>query len=55
MRFKLIQPYDDSHTIGQFRISVTTRNGPLPSALPDNIKQLLEVARRSGMPSTMRI
>ncbi|MGI9244401.1 MAG: DUF1549 and DUF1553 domain-containing protein, partial [Verrucomicrobiales bacterium] len=44
LRFKLIQPYDDTHTIGRFRISITTRTGPLPFALPDNIKKLLEVA-----------
>lgn len=45
LRFKLTQPYDDTHTIGKFRISITTRTGPLPLGLPDNVNKVLEVAK----------
>jgi hypothetical protein len=44
LRFVMHQPYDDSHTLGKFRLSVTTRKGPLPSGIPENIKKLLEIA-----------
>ncbi|MFT5411638.1 MAG: WD40 repeat protein, partial [Verrucomicrobiales bacterium] len=44
LKFKLVQPFDDKHTIGKFRISITTRTGPLLLGFPDNVKKLLEVA-----------
>ena len=45
LRFTMKQPYDDSHTLGKFRLSVTTRKGPLPFGLPDNVKKILAIAK----------
>jgi len=44
LRFTLKQPFDDKHTLGKFRLSVTTKTGPLPFAVPDNIKTILALA-----------
>lgn len=44
LRFTLKQPYDDAHTLGKFRLSITTKTGPLPFAVPDNIKKNLAIA-----------
>ena len=33
-----------TYTIGKFRLSVTTRKGPLPFGLPDNVKAVLAIA-----------
>ena len=44
LRFTMKQPYDDAHTLGKFRLSVTTKTGPLPFSTPDNIKAILAVA-----------
>ncbi|MDC0302828.1 hypothetical protein OAL23_01545 [bacterium] len=43
LRFTLKQPYDDVHTLGKFRLSVTTQTGPLPFDLPENVKEALAV------------
>ena len=45
LRFTLKQPFDDSHTIGKFAISITTHTGPLSLGLPDNVKKVLAIAR----------
>lgn len=44
LRFTLRQPFDDQHTLGKFRLSVTTQTGPLPFAIPQNIKDVLALA-----------
>ena len=44
LRFTLKQPFDDKHTLGKFRLSATTKTGPLPFAVPDNIKTILALA-----------
>jgi len=44
LRFTLKQPFDDKHTLGKFRLSATTKTGPLPFAIPDNIKAILALA-----------
>lgn len=45
LRFTLKQPFDELHTLGKFRLSVTSQTGPLPFALPANIKEALSVQR----------
>jgi hypothetical protein len=45
LRFTLKQPYDDTHTLGKFRLSVTTQKGPLPFALPGDVKEALAVQK----------
>lgn len=45
LRFTLKQPFDDLHTLGKFRLSVTTKKGPLPFALPEPVKKALTVAK----------
>ena len=41
----LDQQYDDQHTIGKFRVSVTTAKRPLtPSTLPEKIAPILAIA-----------
>lgn len=44
-RFTLKQPFDNVHTLGKFRLSVTSKKGPLPFALPDPVKKALAVAK----------
>jgi len=44
-RFVLQQPYDETHTLGKFRLSVTTQTGPLPFGMPDSIKVTLATAK----------
>jgi len=48
LRFTLKQPYDDAHTLGKFRLSITTKTGPLPFAVPENIKQALAAKTRTA-------
>lgn len=45
LRFTLKQPFDNVHTLGKFRLSVTTKKGPLPFALPEPVKKALAVAK----------
>jgi WD40 repeat protein len=45
LRFSLKQPFDEVHTLGKFRLSVTTKQGPLPFNIPENIKQSLALAK----------
>ena len=45
LRFTLKQPFDEVHTLGKFRLSVTSQKGPLPFALPANIKDALAVPK----------
>jgi WD40 repeat protein/mono/diheme cytochrome c family protein len=45
LRFVMKQPYDDMHTIGKFRLSVTTQTGPLPLGMPEEISALLKIAK----------
>ena len=45
LRFTLKQPLDEVHTLGKFRLSVTTKQGPLPFSIPENIKQALALAK----------
>ena len=45
LRFTLKQPYDEIHTLGKFRLSVTTQNGPLPFALPADVKEALALQK----------
>ena len=45
LRFTLRQPHDDLHTLGKFRLSVTTKQGPLPFAIPENIKNVLALTK----------
>ncbi len=45
LRFTLKQPFDNVHTLGKFRISVTTKPGPLPFGIPENIKQSLALGK----------
>lgn len=44
LRFTLKQHFDDRHLIGKFRLSVTTKTGPLPFSIPDNVKAVLALA-----------
>ena len=46
-RFVLQQPYDETHTLGKFRLAVTTQSGPLPFGMPDPIKAILDIAREN--------
>ncbi|MDB2673849.1 hypothetical protein N9Y81_02745, partial [Akkermansiaceae bacterium] len=43
--FTLKQPFDEVHTLGKFRLSVTSQTGPLPFALPANVKDSLAVQK----------
>jgi WD40 repeat protein/mono/diheme cytochrome c family protein len=45
LRFTLKQPFDEVHTLGKFRLSVTSQTGPLPFALPANVKDSLAVQK----------
>lgn len=45
LRFTLKQPYDEIHTLGKFRLSVTTQTGPLPFALPADVKEALAIQK----------
>ncbi|MEN8774805.1 MAG: DUF1549 domain-containing protein [Akkermansiaceae bacterium] len=45
LRFTLSQPFDEVHTLGKFRLSVTTQTGPLQFALPANVKEALAVEK----------
>ncbi|MDB4763565.1 hypothetical protein OAG38_07480, partial [Akkermansiaceae bacterium] len=47
LRFTLKQPYDDTHTLGKFRLSLTTQKSPLPFALPADVKKAL-AAQKEG-------
>ena len=44
LRFTLKQHFDDRHLIGKFRLSITTRTGPLPFLVPDSVKAVLALA-----------
>lgn len=45
LRFTLRQPFDNVHTLGKFRLSVTNKKGPLPFALPEPLKKALATAK----------
>ncbi|MFT6380161.1 MAG: WD40 repeat protein [Akkermansiaceae bacterium] len=45
LRFTLKQPFDTVHTLGKFRLSITTEQGPLPFAIPENIKNALALTK----------
>ncbi|MFT6863149.1 MAG: WD40 repeat protein [Akkermansiaceae bacterium] len=45
LRFTLKQPFDEVHTLGKFRLSVTTKQGPLPFGIPENITLALALAK----------
>lgn len=45
LRFTLKQPFDTVHTLGKFRLSVTTKQGPLPFGIPENINKVLALAK----------
>ena len=45
LRFTLHQPFDDRHTLGKFRISLTSQEGPLPFSIPQNIQEILSLTK----------